>query len=153
MTTTVLVSGTLFHTPQSRTKAGGRLVTATLKAKVGNDTQFWQLVAFSETAQAELMRLAEGDALSAQGVLSVQGALHAKPYKQDAKTEFLFGVIAEQILPLRQPGKKRRKEGRAASHRGDDSWPPPFIRRSSAVHPTTGYGSNRGHSSADEGIR
>jgi single-stranded DNA-binding protein len=147
MTTTVLVSGTLFHAPQSRTKAGGRLVTAALKAKVGNDTQFWQLVAFGETAQAELMRLAEGDALS------VQGAFHTKPYKQDAETEFLFGVVAERILPLRQPGKKRRKEGRAATHRGDDSWPPPFIRRSSAVHPTTGYGSNRGHSSADEGIR
>lgn len=125
MTTRVLVSGTLLQAPQCCTKAGGRLVTAKLKGKVGNRTQFWHVVAFSETAQAELMRLAEGDALS------VHGALRAKPYKQDAETELLFGVVAEEILPLRQPGKKRRKEGRAAAYRRDDSWPPPFIRRSS----------------------
>jgi single-stranded DNA-binding protein len=125
MTTTVLVSGTLSHAPQWCTNARGRFAAAKLKGKVGNRTQFWDVVAFSETAQVELMRLAEGDALS------VHGALRAKPYKQDAETELLFGVVAEEILPLRQPGKKRRKEGRAAAHRGDDSWPPPFIRRSS----------------------
>jgi hypothetical protein len=37
--------------------------------------------------------------------------LHAEPYKQDTETEFLVGTVAEQILPLRQPGKKRRKAG------------------------------------------
>jgi hypothetical protein len=121
MTTTVLVSGTLCHAPQSLTKARGRLVTATLKGKVGNHTQLFHVVALSETAQAELMQLAEGDALS------VQGSLHAKPGKKDAKTKFLLGVVAEQILPLRRPSRKRREEGRVASRVGDSSRRPQFM--------------------------
>jgi hypothetical protein len=145
MTTTVRVAGTLFHAPQCCMNARGRLVTAKLKGKIGDRTQFWHVVAFSETAQAELMRLAEGDALS------VQGALHAKPYKQDAETEFLFGVVAEEILPLCQPGKKRRKEARAAAHRGDDSWPPPFIQRRGAVTRETFFRTHRSQKAAAAG--
>jgi hypothetical protein len=40
-------------------------VTATLKAKVGDHTQFWHVVALSETVQAELMHLSDGDAVGA----------------------------------------------------------------------------------------
>jgi hypothetical protein len=42
-------------------------VTATLKAKDSETSQWWKVLAFSETTQAELMRLGDGDALSAQG--------------------------------------------------------------------------------------
>jgi single-stranded DNA-binding protein len=72
MTAHVLVTGTLFRQPEQRTsKAGKPFVTATLKAKDGDEKQWWKLVAFSESAQAELMRLQGGDAVSMQGSLKV----------------------------------------------------------------------------------
>jgi single-stranded DNA-binding protein len=89
-----------------------------LKGKIGDRTQFWHVVAFSESAQAELMRLAEGDALS------VQGALQAEPRNQNAAAEFSLGVVAEHVLPLRRPGKKLRDEGRSAACQEDVRWPP-----------------------------
>lgn len=120
MTTTVLVSGTLSHAPQCCTNARGRFATAKLKGKIGDRTQFWHVVAFSETAQAELLRLSEGDALS------VQGALQAEPRNQNAAAEFSLGVVAEHVLPLRRPGKKLRDEARSAAHQGDVRWPSPL---------------------------
>lgn len=30
-------------------------------------------------------------------------------------------------LPLRQPGQKRKREGRAAAHEVDATWPPRFL--------------------------
>jgi single-stranded DNA-binding protein len=126
MTTRVRVSGTLFHAPESRTLKAGRAnataTTATLKAKDGNHTQFWRIAAFSKPVQAELMRLTAGDAVA------VEGALRAEVYHRNDETDLSFGVIAEHVLPLRQPGKKQKKEGQAATHRGDDpTWPPRFL--------------------------
>jgi single-stranded DNA-binding protein len=121
MTTTVRVSGTLFHAPESRAlKTGGARATATLKAKDGNHTQFWRIAAFSEPVQVELMRLTAGDAVA------VEGAFKAELYDRDGETDLSFGVIAEHVLPLRQPGKRRRKEGRAATW-ADATWPPRFL--------------------------
>ena len=58
MTAHVLVAGTLFRYPEQRTsKAGKPFVTATLRTKDGEASQWWKALAFSETAQAELMRL------------------------------------------------------------------------------------------------
>ena len=125
MTTRVRVLGTLFHAPESRTLKTGAAkataTTATLKAKDGNHTQFWRIAAFSEPVQAELMRLTAGDAVA------VEGALKAELYDRNGQSDLSFGVIADDVLPLRQPGKKRRKEGRAATHRVDASWPPRFL--------------------------
>jgi Single-strand binding protein family len=77
MTAHVLISGTLFRPPEVRTsKAGKPFVTATLKAKDGGPStgsgqasQWWKVLAFSETAQAELMRMADGEAISFKGTL------------------------------------------------------------------------------------
>jgi single-stranded DNA-binding protein len=117
------VSGTLFHAPESRTLKAGRAnataTTATLKAKDGNHTQFWRIAAFSEPVQVELMHLTAGDALA------VEGALKAELYDRGGEIELSFGVIAEHVLPLRQPGQKRRREGRAAEV--DATWPPRFL--------------------------
>src|SRR5215470_9836930 len=125
MTTRVRVSGTLFHAPESRPLRAGRAsataTTATLKARDGNHTQFWRIAAFSEPVQAELMRLTAGDAVA------VEGAFKAELYDKNGETDLSFGVIAEHVLPLRQPGKKRKKEGRAATHRVDANWPPRFL--------------------------
>jgi hypothetical protein len=68
ITAHVLVAGTLFHAPEQRTsKAGKPFVTATIRAKDGDNSQWWRLVVFAESAQAELMCLTDGDALSVQG--------------------------------------------------------------------------------------
>jgi single-stranded DNA-binding protein len=124
MTTRVRVSGTLFHAPESRTLKAGRAnataTTATLKAKDGNHTQFWRIAAFSEPVQAELMLLTAGDAVA------VEGALKAELYERNGQSDLSFGVVADDVLPLRQPGKKRRKEGRAATW-VDAAWPPRFL--------------------------
>jgi hypothetical protein len=68
MTAFAIVTGSLFRAPEQRTsKAGKPFVTATIRAKDGDASQFWRITAFSESAQAELMRLGEGDALAVQG--------------------------------------------------------------------------------------
>jgi single-stranded DNA-binding protein len=114
MTARVVVRGTLSRAPESGVlKNGAPFVTATLNAKDGDHMQFWQIVAFSETVQAELMQLSDGDAVA------VQGSLRAELYDKHGETELFFGIIAEHALGLRQPGKKRRKDGWAATHRGD----------------------------------
>jgi single-stranded DNA-binding protein len=127
MTARVCVSGALVDAPETRALKAGRSLatatTATLKAKDGNHTQFWRIAAFNETVQAELLRLSDGD-----GVV-VGGSLKAELYDRNGETELSFGIIAEHVLPLRQPGKKRKTEGRSAPHRIDATWPPSFLQR------------------------
>src|ERR1700751_5381474 len=63
-----LISGTLWRSPEQRTAKTGRpFVTATIKIRDGDASQFVNTTAFSESVQAELLRLADGDALSVQG--------------------------------------------------------------------------------------
>jgi single-stranded DNA-binding protein len=55
-----------------------------------------------------LTRLSDGDAVA------VQGSLKADFYDNTGgQTKLSVGVIAEDVLPLRQPGKNRKKEGQA----------------------------------------
>jgi single-stranded DNA-binding protein len=56
--------------------------------------------AFSETAQAEMMHLTDGDALS------VQGALKAEIYEKDGVTKLSLSVVADHVLALRRPSKR-----------------------------------------------
>jgi single-stranded DNA-binding protein len=106
MTAHVLISGTLFREPEQRTSTSGKpFVTATTRTKDGEASQWWHLVAFSETAQAELMRLTDGDALS------VQGALKAETYEKEGVTKLSLSVVADHVLALRQPGRKKADSG------------------------------------------
>ncbi|HEY4846814.1 MAG TPA: single-stranded DNA-binding protein [Methylocella sp.] len=90
--------GQLFREPEQHTsKAGKPFVTATIRAKDGEAAQWWKVLAFAETARAELMRLTDGDALS------VQGALQAETYEKDGATRLSLSVVADQVLALRQP--------------------------------------------------
>jgi single-stranded DNA-binding protein len=127
MTARVRVSGILVRAPESRALKAGRSIatatTATLKAKDGDYARFWRIAAFNEAAQAELLRLSDGDAVA------VGGSLKAELYDRNGETELSFGVIAEHVLPLRQPGKKRKTEGRATPQRADATWPPSFLQR------------------------
>ncbi len=59
------------------------------------------MTAFSDPAQAELMRLGEGDGVS------VQGALKVETYERDGETKLSLSLVADHVLPLRQPPKPR----------------------------------------------
>jgi hypothetical protein len=82
VTARVHVAGILSDGPVSRTLKGrGQCVAATLKAKDGNNTQLWHIIAFNETAQAELRRFTDGEAVA------VRGALKAELYDRNGQTE------------------------------------------------------------------
>jgi hypothetical protein len=108
MTAYALVTGTLFRAPEQRTSKAGKLyVTATIKAKDGDAFQFWRATAFSESSQAELMRLTDGDAVS------IQGGLKAELYAKDGgEPKLSLSVLADHVLALRQPPKPRRQDER-----------------------------------------
>ena len=68
MSANILLQGSLAKAPESRvSRQGNAFAMATLRVASGNESQFWRLFVFSESAQAELMRLGEGDALACQG--------------------------------------------------------------------------------------
>jgi single-stranded DNA-binding protein len=107
MSAFVLVSGTLFRNPEQRTsKAGKPFVTATIRVNDGDPStgscQWWKVLAFSESVQAELMRLDDGDAIS------VQGAFKADIYDKDGEKRLSLSIIADNVLALRQPAKPRQ---------------------------------------------
>jgi single-stranded DNA-binding protein len=120
MTAHVLVSGALFRPLEQRTsKASKPFVTATIRVKDGDPStgsgqasQWWKVVAFSESVQAELMRLTDGDAIS------VQGVFRAEFYDKDGEKRLSLSIVADHVLALRQPpasrklGKTQRSEAR-----------------------------------------
>jgi single-stranded DNA-binding protein len=104
MSVFALVTGILFKPPEQRaSKTGKPFVAATIRIKDGDTSQWVRAVAFSESAQAELMRLADGDAVS------VQGAFKAELYRPDGgEPKVSLSIIADQVLGLRQPPKERK---------------------------------------------
>jgi single-stranded DNA-binding protein len=101
--TAALVTGAIFKAPESRTsKSGKPFVTATIRAKDGEGFQFVRLVAFSETVQAELLRLHEGESLT------IQGSLKAELYRPEGgEPKLSLSMVADHVLALRQPPKAR----------------------------------------------
>ena len=111
MSASVLVSGSPSRGPELKTaKSGKAYATATVKVAADNAVDFWSVLAFSETAQAELMRLGEGDKLSVQGPLKVE------PYTaRDGQTRISKTIFADRVLALRQPPRERKKAAPAAA--------------------------------------
>ncbi len=98
------VSGAMFRPPESRmSKSGKPFVSATIRIKDGADTsQYVRVVAFSDTVQAELLRLQDGDALT------VQGPLTASTYTgADGNAKVSLSIVATHVLAIRQPAKER----------------------------------------------
>ena len=121
MTAFAIVTGSLFKAPEQRTSKTGRPYgTATIRTKDGEASQFWRVTAFSESAQAELMRLDDGDALA------VQGSFKAELYRPDGgETKLSLSIVADHVLALRQPKigsaaypRKAPKERDAAAQGG-----------------------------------
>jgi single-stranded DNA-binding protein len=54
------------------------------------------VLAFSESIQAELLRLQDGDAIS------VQGAFKVELYEKDGEKRFSLSIIADNMLALLQ---------------------------------------------------
>ena len=56
------------------------------------------------------MRLGDGDALS------VQGALKVETYERDGETKLSLSIVAEHVLALRQPSRKRTASANGARY-------------------------------------
>jgi single-stranded DNA-binding protein len=98
-----LVQGSLFHAPKRRTSKSGRpFVSATVRTNDGGELRFISIVAFSDTAQAELLRLQDGDSLS------VQGQLKAEVYEKDGEHRISLNMVANIVLAIRQPPRERK---------------------------------------------
>jgi single-stranded DNA-binding protein len=108
MTAFALISGSLFKAPERKvSKNGNAFATATVKMRADdNRTEFWRLVTFSESAVEELMRLNEGDNLSAQGQMK------AELYQPEGKEPRIsLSIIADTVQPLRAQRKRQPQEG------------------------------------------
>jgi single-stranded DNA-binding protein len=114
MTAFAIVTGSLFKAPEQRTsKAGRPYVTATLRIKDAEASQWWRVTAFSESAQAELMRLDEGDSCC------VQGAFKAELYPPEGTPpKVSLSIIADHVLALRQPPRERKAKTSGDAARG-----------------------------------
>ncbi len=107
-----LVTGVLFRSAETRTsKAGKPFVAATIRVKDGDESRFVRIVAFSESAQAELLRLHDGDFFSAQGPLK------AEVYEKDGTHRASLDMVANHVLALRQPPKERKPKSAAPATR------------------------------------
>jgi single-stranded DNA-binding protein len=98
-----LVGGRRSGGAQRTSKAGRPFVTATLKAKNGDDAQWWKVLAFSESIQADLLRLQDGD------TISVQGEFKAELYDKDGEKRLSLSIVADNALALRRPARKRER--------------------------------------------
>ena len=106
----VLVHGALHRMPESRmSKAGKPFAMATLTVNEGSARQFVKCFAFGETAQAELMRLKEGEQVA------VQGSLKAGVYTPtDGEPRVSLAISADHVLPLRQPPRTKKALAKVA---------------------------------------
>ena len=106
MTTQALITGTLYRTPERKTSRNDRpFVQATVRCKDGDASTFWRIFAFSETAQEELLKLRDGDALA------VSGSMRAELWAPEGKEPRVsLTLTADQVLALRQPARKREKQ-------------------------------------------
>jgi single-stranded DNA-binding protein len=66
--------------------------------------EHWRVVAFSESVQAQLMQLRYGDAIS------VLGRLQIDECEKDGVNRISLGLVADNILALRQPNAQQGKD-------------------------------------------
>jgi single-stranded DNA-binding protein len=115
MTVFVLVSGTIFREPQQRTsQSGKRYTVATVKAGGADNApaDFWSVLCFSDTGQAELLRLGLNEKVSVQGTLKIEA------YEKDGQTKISRTIFADSVLPLRAPPREKKpKAGAPAAER------------------------------------
>lgn len=103
MSVSILLQGKLERGPEARTSRNGNsFITATLRVASGGDLQFWRLFVFSESAQTELARLGEGDALTVQGTPKFE---IWRPESGEPRVS--LSATVDHVLALKQPSRKR----------------------------------------------
>ncbi len=103
MSAQAMILGVIFRGPEQKiSKSGKAYAVTTLRVRDGDAMQFWRITSFSESACADLMRLREGDSLSAQGSLQIE------IYQKAGEPKISYSIIADSILPLRAPRKDRK---------------------------------------------
>jgi single-strand DNA-binding protein len=104
MTVAVMVSGALGKQPTQRTSKNGNVyLTASLRVTAANETEWWNLLCFSESAQAEIMRLEVGERLSCQGGLKIE------LYRgNDGEARVSRTISADAVLALRPRPRERK---------------------------------------------
>jgi single-stranded DNA-binding protein len=115
MTAFVLITGTLFRAAEQKTsQAGKRYVTATMKAASvdASNSEFWSVLAFSDTAQTELLRLGAGEKLS------IQGSLKLTTFEANGETRISRTVFADAVLPLRAAPKEKKPKATVTTPAG-----------------------------------
>jgi Single-strand binding protein family len=119
MSAVALLMGVLHKLPEQRaSKAGKPFVMATLRVSDGSASEYWQLFAFAEPSQAELMRLKSGDRLSAQGRLQIE--LYTA---RDGQQKISRTLLIDHVLALRRPRRERQPPPDAGNL--DDVWAGP----------------------------
>jgi hypothetical protein len=104
MSIAILLQGRLERAPEHRVSRNGAPFTmATIRVSAGSEMQFWRLFVFSDSAQAELARLGEGDAFTAQGVPKFEVYT-----PEGGAPRVSLSLTADHILALRQPPKERK---------------------------------------------
>lgn len=108
MSAIVMISGALFRSPEQRISKSDKVyTTATMRSREGDGSQFWRLVIFSETAQAEVMRLRDGDPLS------VTGVLNAGIYSPEGgEPRLSLSIVVDQAIALRPKPRKAKDDDR-----------------------------------------
>jgi len=112
MTVSALIQGSIaFGAPQQRTSRNGNsFVTFNMKVANGTESAIWRVFVFSESAQAEVLRLGEGDGLACQGTPKFE--LY-QPEGGAARVS--LSLTADHVLALRQPPRERKKKDAPAS--------------------------------------
>jgi single-stranded DNA-binding protein len=117
-----LVSGKLHGKPVQRmSKAGKPYTTARLRVSAGGEgeSQFVGVTAFSDTVQATLMALGDGDGVAVAGSLTVKTWVN-----RDGVTVPDIGIIAAQVLTAYHL-KRKRQAVQGEGDTGNTTAPPP----------------------------
>ncbi len=116
-----LMAGKLHGAPQQRTsKAGNAFTICKVRVPTGEDSLFCNVICFDQTAQAALLALAAGDAVSLAGSLKV-GIWQA----QDGTARPSLDMTASQVLTAYHVTRKRRAmqpEQAAPERPSHDAW-------------------------------
>src|ERR1700738_2856067 len=106
MSVAILVSGSIFKEPQQRTsQSGKRYVVTTIKAAAADNasSDFWSVLAFGDTAGAELMRLAVGERVT------IQGGLKLEIFEKDGQARISRTIFADNAMALRPPPREQKR--------------------------------------------
>jgi Single-strand binding protein family len=103
MTVSIMIAGALFRAPvQKIAKSGKPYVTATIKASVGNESEFWTALAFGDPEQATLLALAVGEKVA------VQGAMKLEAKAGDGDVKIYPTVFVDALLTLKAAPRERK---------------------------------------------